>query len=409
MPVREKLTERMVKAAEARAKDYHIFDSEVLGLALCVYKSGNRAFTLSYRFQGRQRRYTLGRWPDWSVTAARDRAKALRRQIDAGVDPMEERSEARTLPRVADLVDRYKEEHLPRLAPRNASDQASMLDKIVMPVWRNKLVEEITPMDVDALLSVVAKGRPRPSKKADRSEIDKVKPTPVRANRCGEVLRKMFNLAVKWRMCADNPANGFRKREEQERERFLSPEEIGRLSEALANAADQRGASIVRMCLLTGARLGEVRCARFEQFDLDHMIWTKQAAHVKQRRVHRVPISEDVVALVKQRRAALGVSTGWIFPGEARGKPVQDMRRFWRSIQEAAELPGVRMHDLRHTFASMLVSGGASLEMIGKLLGHTQTRTTQRYAHLMDSPLRAGVNHVAGIVQPQLRVVGGGD
>ena len=407
MPVRVKLTERLVKAAEVRAKDYHLFDSEVLGLALCVYKSGNRAFTLSYRFQGRQRRYTLGRWPDWSVTAARDRAKALRRQIDAGVDPMEERSDARTLPRVSDLVDRYKEEHLPRLAARNASDQSSMLDKIVMPAWRNKLVEEITPMDVDALLSIVAKGRPRPSKKSGSSDAEPVKPTPVRANRCGEVLRKMFNLAVMWRMCSENPANGFRKREEQERERFLSPEEISRLSDALENAEDQRGASIVRMCLLTGARLGEVRCARFEQFDLEHLTWTKQAATVKQRKTHRIPISEDVATLVRQRRAILEADTGWIFPGDAEGKPVQDLRRFWRSIQKAADLPDVRMHDLRHTFASMLVSGGASLEMIGKLLGHTQTRTTQRYAHLMESPLRDGVNQVAGLVQPKLRVVKG--
>lgn len=402
---RERLTERAVKAAHPRADDYQIFDAEVLGLALVVYPSGNRSFNFSYRFQGRQRRYTIGRWPDWTVAAARDRAKALRRMIEEGVDPMDKRESARAAPRIADLVERYVDEHLPRLAPRNASDQRSMLEKFILPAWRSRLVTEITPRDVDLVLSEIAKGRDRPTKKKRRVLGPVPKPTPVRANRCGEVLRKMFNLAMKWQMRADNPAQDFRRRAEVERDRFLSPDEIAALAAALGAASDQRGASIVRMCLLTGARLGEVRQARFEQFDLEHGIWTKQAANTKQRRVHRVPISADVVALVRQRRAVLGSGEGWLFPGDVPGKPVQELRRFWAALQKEASLRDVRMHDLRHTFASLLVSGGSSLEMIGKLLGHTQAKTTMRYAHLMDSPLRAGVDHVAGLVRPRLRAV----
>lgn len=402
---RQRLTERGVKAAPPKADDYNIFDSEVLGLALVVYPSGNRSFTFSYRFHGRQRRYTIGRVPEWSVAAARDRAKALRRQIEEGVDPMDKREAARLAPRISDLVERYMDEHLPRLAPRNASDQRSMLNQFVLPAWKARLVTEINSQDVDLLLSTVAKGRARPSKKLRKAAGPAPKPTPIRANRCGEVLRKMFNLAMKWGMRPDNPAQDFRRRHETERDRFLSPDEIAALATALGAAEDQRGASIVRMCLLTGARLGEVRTARFEQFDLERGIWTKQAANTKQRRVHRVPVSADVVALIRQRRAALGAGEGWIFPGDADGKPVQELRRFWAGIQETAGLEDVRLHDLRHTFASMLVSGGASLEMIGKLLGHTQAKTTMRYAHLMDSPLRAGVDHVAGLVRPRLRAV----
>ena len=401
---RERLTERGVKAALPQSKDYNIFDTEALGLAICVYASGNRSFTFSYRFQGRQRRITIGRWPEWSVTAARARVKDLRRQIDFGVDPAAEKAAARAAPRVSDLVDRYMEEHLPRLADRNASDQKSMLNKFVLPSWGSRLVTEITPQDVDVLLKAVAAGRDRPSKKR-RERAAPPRPTPVRANRCGEVLRKMFNLAIKWRMRDDNPAQDFRRRPETERDRFLSPEEIESLATALDESEDHRGASIVRMCLLTGARLGEVRQARFEQFDLEYGTWVKQAATTKQRRVHRVPVSEDVVALVKSRRAVLGTDEGWLFPGDAEGRPVQDLRRFWRRLQKESGLEDVRLNDLRHTFASMLVSGGSSLEMIGKLLGHTQAKTTMRYAHLMDSPLRAGVGHVAGLVRPKLRSV----
>ncbi|WIY52432.1 tyrosine-type recombinase/integrase [Devosia sp. YIM 151766] len=415
MTSRTRLTEKLVRAAEPRSGDYQIFDNEVLAFALVIYPSGTKAFNLSYRVSGRQRRIVIGRWPDWSVVAARERAKELRRAIDMGADPMDERQQVREAPRISDLIDRYIEEHLPRLAPRNAADQTSMLRNRIEPEWKSRLVEDITPADVEKLLTRIAQGRARPHKanpKRKRSKpLAKPKPTPIRANRVGEVLRKMFTLAVQWKMRDDNPATSFRKRIEIERERFLSPDEISRLAEALAAVEDQRGATIIRLCLLTGARLGEVRCARFEQFNLDLLSWSKPAATTKQRRIHRLPISKEVAAIVRLRRTAVGMDCAWLFPGDAADKdqPVQDLKRFWRNIQKDADLPDVRIHDLRHTFASLLVSGGASLEMIGKLLGHTQYRTTQRYAHLLDGPLRAGVNAVADMVKPRLRVIGGAE
>ena len=120
-----------------------------------------------------------------------------------------------------------------------------------------------------------------------------------------------------------------------------------------------------------------------------------------------MPVSLDTVALVRTRMGAVPTGCDWLFPGDVEGKdqPVQELRRFWIGIQKQADLLDVRIHDLRHTFASLLVSGGASLEMIGKLLGHSQSRTTQRYAHLMDSPLRAGVDAVADLVRARPRLV----
>ena len=95
----------------------------------------------------------------------------------------------------------------------------------------------------------------------------------------------------------------------------------------------------------------------------------------------------------------------WVFPGDAEGKPLQDIKRFWEDVRTKAELPGVRIHDLRHTFASLLVSGGMTLPMIGKLLGHTQVQTTQRYAHLLDDPLRAGLEQVGNMMRAKPRLV----
>lgn len=405
------LTERVVKAAEAGERKYVIFDEDCAGFGLCVFESGRKGFILIYRAAGRQRRMTIGTWPSWSVTAARDEAKRLKRDIDRGEDPMDIRSTARQAPTVKELIERFVDEHLPKLASGNAKDQASMLNGLVLPEWRSRKVADITPTDVDRLLTKIALGRPRPSKKAPktkrRTPLKPSKPTPVRANRAGEVLRKMFSLAVTWKMRTDNPATAFRKRPETARERFLSFDEIQRLADALDEDHEQRSAGIIRLCMLTGARVGEVRTATFDQFNLDLAIWTKQAAYTKQRRVHRVPISHEAVALIRLRRTAAPKGCPFLFPGDMPGQPMADLSRFWERVRTKADIADVRIHDLRHTFASLLVSGGASLEMIGRLLGHTQIGTTQRYAHLIDSPLRAGVNAVGEMLKPRLKVVGG--
>ncbi len=409
MPERIKLTEKVLRdAAPEVGRDYQIFDTDLRGFAVCIYRSGGRAFTLDYRHAGRQRRMTFGRWPEWSVTAARERAKELRREIDAGGDPLAQRAAKRAAPRMTDLIDRYSSEHLPKLALHNMADQKSVLTKMVAPVWGSKLVAEITASDVDKLLNRVAAGRARPHKEKPNNRARKLqgsKPTPVRANRVGEILRKMFTLAVEWRWREDNPAQRFHRRTETPRERFLSKEEIANLAAALDAAEDRRGADIIRLCMLTGARLGEVRQARFEQFNLEHLSWSKPPTMTKQRRAHRVPISDETAAIVRQRQLVVPRGTPWLFPGDTPGQPVQEVRRFWAQIQKQVGLQDVRIHDLRHTFASLLVSGGASLEMIGKLLGHSQMQTTLRYAHLMDSPLRAGVDAVASAFRPKPRLV----
>ncbi|WP_426037779.1 tyrosine-type recombinase/integrase [Cypionkella sp. TWP1-2-1b2] len=402
---RLRLNDKSVRECEPEAaRDYQVFDTEVRGFSIRILRSGNRSFSLDYRFAGRQRRMAIGRWPEWTVTAARVRAKDLRREIDEGRDPLGERGLLREAPRFSDMIDRYLAEHVPHLAKTNASDQRSMLTKLAAPHWGAKFMTEITPHDVAKLLNIIAKGRARPSKEKPNNRARKLqgaKPTPIRANRVGEVLRKMFTLAVGWGWRNDNPASAFKKRIENERERFLSQEEIGKLAGALDAAQDQRAAGIIRLCMLTGSRVGEVWQARFEQFSLELGSWSKPAATTKQRKIHRIPISADVAAIVRQRQLSVPKGNPWLFPGDTPGQPVKEIRRFWINIQKQAKLPDVRIHDLRHTFASLLVSGGASLEMIGKLLGHSQMQTTQRYAHLMDSPLRAGVDAVASAFRPR--------
>ena len=405
MPKRIRLSEGVVKKETAKDRDFQIFDDMVIGFALVVYRSGNKAFALNYRTSGRLRRYTIGRWPEWSVTAARARAAELRRQVDAGSDPMDERQSAYGSATISALVDLYQTEHLPKVSARNAKDQRSMLATFVLARWKGRLVKSITARDIDQLLTEVASGAL--SRRRWPEGVGK-RPTPTRANRCGEVLRKMFSLAVDAGMRPDNPALNYRRREETQRDRFLSLDEVTALVGALDVADDPLAADLVRMLILTGARKGEVCNARFDDFSLDHLFWTKQAATTKQRRIHRVPISQEVASIIRRRRAEVPEGCPWLFPLLDGSAPVRNIERAWDQIRKLAGLEGLRLHDLRHTFASLLVSDGSSLEMIGGLLGHSNTRTTQRYAHLMDSPLRAGVDSVAARLKPRLRVIEGG-
>ena len=162
-------------------RHYQIFDTEVRGFSIRILKSGGRSFALDYRFAGAQRRMAIGRWPEWTVTAARERARDLRRVIEEGGDPLGARGELREAPRFSDMIERYLAEHVPHLAKTNASDQHSMLTKLIAPHWSKKLVTEITPHDVAKLLNIIAKGRARPSKEKPNNRARKLqgaKPTP---------------------------------------------------------------------------------------------------------------------------------------------------------------------------------------------------------------------------------------
>lgn len=150
------LTERIVKAAEIDSRKYVIFDEACPGFGLCVFESGRKGFILIYRAAGRQRRMSIGAWPSWSVVAAREEAQRLKRDIDRGEDPMDVRKSARHAPVVKDLIDRFIGEHLPKLEATNAKDQISMLNGLVLPEWRTRKVADITPTDVDRLLTKIA-------------------------------------------------------------------------------------------------------------------------------------------------------------------------------------------------------------------------------------------------------------
>jgi len=309
-----------------------------------------------------------------------------------------------------DLWERYADEKLSTKAARTQLDERSMWQKIILPRLAKHRVAEVTYSDIDKL----------------HRDVTRIRQTPVRANRIVEALRGAFNLAIRWHWRQDNPARGVQRNPEEKRNRYLGKTELTALARALNAHSEVTSANAIKLLMLTGARRGEVLNATWDMFDLKEGVWTKPSSHTKQRRIHRVPLSSPALDLLKMIRR--DATSKFVFCGPE-GKPLTDIKRTWVSVCKKAglvervpklnrsgkpmtskngapiliEQPNVRIHDLRHSFASILVSAGASLPLIGQLLGHTQVQTTQRYAHLFDQPMRDAAETVGSIVQfPQL-------
>jgi integrase len=217
------------------------------------------------------------------------------------------------------------------------------------------------------------------------------------ANRVVALLSKMFALAMRWQYRADNPAKGIERNQEEKRERYLSPEELARLGAALAKHKDKAAANIFRLLSVTGARSGEVRAAKWADFDLEAGTWTKPASTTKQAKLHRIPLNPPARLLLSELRKAAADDAEYLFPGRRGGYRVE-VKADWAAVCKAARIKDARIHDLRHSFASVLASSGHSLPIIGRLLGHSQAATTQRYAHLQDDPLRKATDTAGAIV-----------
>jgi integrase len=218
------------------------------------------------------------------------------------------------------------------------------------------------------------------------------------------LLSKMMALAIRWNWRSDNPCRGIERNQEQKRKRYLSSDELVRLTAALAGHGDQQAADIVRLLLLTGARKGELVGATWDQFDLENGIWTKPGATTKQATDHVVPLSAPARQLLAGLHKARDDS-GYLFRGRLGHR--REIKDSWTGICKAAGIEGLRVHDLRHSFASSLAGAGFSLPIIGALLGHTQPATTARYAHLQDDPLRAATERAGAILsgQPSAEIV----
>jgi integrase len=375
----EKLSDGFAEAAAGPPKDgkraYIVYyDPETRGLGLRVTKAGAKSWVLNYRAGGVERRLTIGTFKDpWRAAAARKEAQRLKALVDQGRDPMGERHEDRRAPIVNDLIARWREDEAPKNRESTTRENESLIRQWIAPELGSRKVADVTPGDVDALHRKISR-----------------RGTKYRANRVAALGSRLFALAVRWEMTDVNPFRGVQRNAEVARASYLDAEQLERLLAALPDHPNKKAADAIRLLVLTGARSAEVFGASWAQFDLVAGIWTKPSAAPKTGRTHRVPLSAPAVELLTEIRAT--TSSTVVFPG------LRSVRHDWQKICQAAGLEGVRVHDLRHSFASFLASSGLGLPVIGQLLGHTQAQTTHRYAHLLDAPLREATGKVGALV-----------
>ncbi|MBW1714061.1 MAG: integrase arm-type DNA-binding domain-containing protein [Deltaproteobacteria bacterium] len=373
------LTKKYIDSLRLADRESVYWDHELGGFGLRVRASGRKTFIVQYRnAQGRTRKVTVGQYGRLTLQEARKAARQILAQADKGQDPAEKRVRSKSIPTLNQLAERYLQEHaLPKKKAWSVYADQRLLNKIILPALGHRKITEISRADVTRL---------------HHSQRE----TPFQGNRVLALLSKMFSLADLWGLhTGPNPCKGIQRFKERKRERFLSGDELARLGHTLAQVEAEGSESpsvvtAIRLLLLTGARLGEVLTLKWEYIDPElgaiRLPDSKTGAKL-------VPLSAPAVEVLAQAPRLEG--NPFVCPGVKSDSHLVGIQKPWQRIRARAGLDDVRLHDLRHSFASVGAAAGLGLPMLGALLGHTQAATTQRYAaHLANDPLKAASEEI---------------
>ena len=390
-----KISNRTVEALSVEGRDAVFWDGELLGFGVRVYPSGAKVYVVQTRCEGRSKRITVGRHGVISAHQARRRAALMIARLKAGKDPVPPRAApaAERSVTVAELADRFLREYVaPRCKPWTITTYRGALDRWILPALGRLPVGAVAHGHVADLHY-------------------RLRDIPYRANQVVAILNRMFSLAEVWglRRAGDHPCRSIRKYREHHRERFLSEEEFRRLGRVLDEIeADTGGgrrrrlgasvAAALRLLILTGCRRNEILTLRWEEVDLE-------AGELRLRDSKTGPRVVPLPAAAVSVLAALPRVPGnpWVIPGAKPGGHLSNLNDHWLRIRARAGLDDVRIHDLRHSFASRALALGESLPTIGRLLGHGQVTTTARYAHLARDAVKASASRVADSIAGDIR------
>ncbi|MXN45903.1 tyrosine-type recombinase/integrase [Shinella kummerowiae] len=411
-----KLTRKTIASLEPGEKPVIYFDETVKGFGLKIMPTGARSWVLEYRpgAGGRgvaKKRLKIGTPATMPPEEARERAIRTLARVTLGGDPAGARSDERSSPTVSDLVDAYMRDHV--ASKRKAKTEAEykiVIDKHVKPAIGSMRASVVMAADVARMQSSIVRGKRRNGNTGKTT-----------ANRALAVLSAAFNWAQGVGLVPDghNPTKRVERFSESRKERFLTTSEMTALGEALyeaetiglpydvdENRAKAKNApkpenrrtvygphavAAIRLLLLTGARKREILDLRWQDVDLDRgVLFLADSKTGKKTLV----LSSAAIAIL-QNLPRLGI---YVIAGATAGakgeRPRADLNKPWGAVLRRAGLEGVRLHDLRHSFASVGVGGSLGLPIVGKLLGHTQAATTARYAHLDTDPLKKAVDTI---------------
>lgn len=410
MVKRRKLTKSAVDELLPAAREYTVWDTDMQRFGLRVWPTGRKVYLLRMRVDGRQRWYTIGAHGDpWTPDAARDEAERVLgqganvvklRQTGAApptlLHPIEARERQRTVPTLSEFARRYLNEYaVPHKAATSVREDRSLLG-LWLPGKDGKAKDP-------GPLTIVARLGDRRMDRLTRADVTtfhlSLGNTPTRANRSLALLSHMFTMAEKWGVRADgsNPSRHVARFAETKRERFLSAAELARLGAALAaiekaNKLTPFALAAIRLLVFTGARASEVLGLAWADVDLG----ADSVRIVRKGRLGTLHLPPPARAVLKALPRVRG--NPHVIVGARRAQPLTlwGLEQVWQDVRTLGRLEDVRLHDLRHSFASVAAAGGESLPVIGALLGHTVPATTARYAHLSADPLAAAAKATAG-------------
>lgn len=384
-----KLTKREIDGLTASGKaPAYLWDEAVPGFGVKALQSGPKRFILKYRADGggrgaRQRWLAIGTYGPLTLDQARDLARQAYADIARGGDPQGKKFLLRAAPTLTDVWSRFETEELPNKKPATQRDYNALWTNLLAPKFGTSKVETLARGDIDRF------------HKAFRE-------TPYQGNRALALLSRLMALAEawEWRAQGTNPCKHVSRFEEKARTRYLTPIELRRLGASLTKlAADetisQTARNAIELLLLTGARLNEVLAAQWKWVDLKAGVLRLPDSKTGAKPIY---LSEQAKAVLKRQKAISGRKT-CIFPSaNDPKKPFVNLRKPWQHVCADAKIANVRLHDLRHTAASIAVTQGASLPVIGRLLGHSQAQTTQRYAHVDADPALKAANEIGAFI-----------
>ena len=372
-----KLTKRSVEGLAAEEKDYLAWDRDMRGFGIRVYPSGKKTYLVQYRAGRRTRRITIGQHGVLTAEEARIRAKQLLGDVARGSDPSAEKQAERRAPTVAGLCDRFLEEYVEQHCKlTTARDYHSIIRRFIRPRLGPLPIAEVTRAEVVAFHHAL-------------------RDTPYQANRAASMLSKLFNLAEDWglRQAGSNPARRIKKFREEEKKRYLSDDEQMRLGEVLAEALEEGTESVyavsaILLLLFTGCRLSEILTLRWDYVTSHHL----ELPDSKTGR-RRIPLPREAYDILMELPREAG--NPYVILGDVDGAPLVNLQKPWRRIRSKAGLEDVRIHDLRHTYASVAMKDGIDPFTLKEIMGHKNLTTTLRYAHLADDAVQRAAGSVA--------------
>lgn len=366
---RKKLTKALIASFEPLEKEYAVWDTECPAFGVRVLPSGTKSFFVFYRNTQRdKKRRSLGSVRTVSVSDARRQAQAALADVRRGADPFEKLAELNSIPKLVEFWPSFLQDHaLPNKSPHSLRADQSL--------WKNWLKPKFGKLRLNEI-------RRREVVSWHKSHSD----NPIAANRALALLSRIMTFAIEYELISTNPCFKVQRFPETEREFKLSKAECRQLLEAIEKDADKTAGATTKLLLLTGARCGEVLKAQWSEFDLEAGTWTVPRQHIKNGIKKKIDIkrslSNPALELLTEWRGQMSFrEEGLVFPGCVDPqKPRYDIRKFWNRIRLTTGFHDLRLHDLRHAFASLAIDAGMSLDKLGLEMGHRSSQTARRYA-----------------------------